>query len=186
MPKTGKKRTRRVPRSSVHLVRRLEVWPIEKLRPYERNSRTHSETQVEEIGESFDEFGMNQPIAVHRKLGIMAGEGRYRAALVKGMTHLPVVVLDHLTEAKARAYLIADNKLAEKAGWDRAILSREMRDLEDLKTIPLPKLGFSQRELDELLPKGEIRNEPPLPPAKIPRLKKTMKCPGCGLEFTSA
>lgn len=183
----AKRRKPRVRRPAIHLVRRLQIWPVEKLKPYAGNSRTHSEGQVEEIGESFEEFGMNNPILVHKKIGIVAGEGRYRAAVVKGLTHLPVISLDHLSEMKARAYLIADNKLAEKAGWDRDILSRELRALEDLKSVPLPKLGFSQWELDQLLPKGEIRKEPDGPePARVQKLKKTMRCPGCQLEFTTA
>lgn len=186
MAKT-RKRAPRVRRKAIHLVRRIQIWPIEKLKPYERNSRTHSEAQVEEIGESFEEFGMNNPVLVHKKLGIVAGEGRYRGAQLKGMTHLPVISLDHLTPEKAKAYLIADNKLAEKAGWDRDILSRELRELEDLKAVSLPKLGFSQWELDQLLPKGEIRKDPEGPePARVQKLKKTMRCPGCQLEFTTA
>lgn len=182
--------------AGIRLVKPHEIWPIEKLKPYERNSRTHSDEQVEDIGGSFEAFGMNDPIAVHRELGIVEGEGRYRAAMELGMTHLPVLSLNHLTRDQARAYLIAHNKLAEKAGWDKEILSRELRDLEDtIKAAgtlvvpplpPLPKLGFSNFELGILLPKGEIKKEPEREVERIPKLKKTMTCPGCGLAFTSA
>jgi ParB-like chromosome segregation protein Spo0J len=184
----GKKTRRpRVRQPGIHLVRRIEIWPIAKLKPYAKNSRTHSDAQVAELGDGFEEFGMNQPLTWHPKIGIVTGEGRYRAALKKGLTHLPVIRVDHLTTAQARAYLIADNKLADKAGWNKEILSDEMRELEKLGNVDLNLLGFSEYERSVLLPKGELKRETVDEPPKtrIARLKKTAKCPGCGLEFAT-
>src|ERR1700746_1663267 len=96
----------------------IEHWPIERLIPYARNPRIHSDAQVAQIAASIAEFGFLNPILVDTKAGILAGHGRLLAARKLGLTEVPVVVLDHLTEAQKRAYIIADNQLALNAGWD--------------------------------------------------------------------
>ena len=124
--------------------------PVEMLIPYANNARTHSETQVAQIPGSIREFGFNNPVLVDGENGIIAGHGRVLAARKLGLAEVPVIELAHLSEAQKRAYVLADNKLAEQAGWDRDILAMELGDLTDLG-VDLGDLGFDARELDDLL-----------------------------------
>ena len=112
------------------LARRIEIWPVGLLVPYQRNARTHSPEQVAQIAASIVEFGFNAPILVDSNAGIIAGHGRLLAARKSGLAEVPVVVLDHLSETQRRAYIIADNKLALNAGWDEATLAAELREIE--------------------------------------------------------
>jgi len=129
---------------------RIEIWPVDRLVPYARNARTHSPEQVAQIAASIVEFGFNAPILVDSHAGIIAGHGRMLAARKLGLAEVPVVVLDHLSDTQRRAYILADNKLAENAGWDEKVLAAELADLErdglDLKLV-----GFSDQELEVLL-----------------------------------
>ena len=129
---------------------RIEVWPVEKLVPYDRNPRTHSPEQVSQIAASIVEFGFLNPILVDSGAGIIAGHGRLQAAKQLGLAQVPVVVLDHLTETQKRAYVIADNKLALNAGWDDKMLRDELAALE-LENFDLPVTGFTDDELADLL-----------------------------------
>lgn len=138
------------------LARRMEIWQIERLVPYARNARTHSPEQVAQIAASIVEFGFNAPILVASDAGIVAGHGRLLAARMLGLVEVPVVVLDHLSEAQRRAYIIADNKLALNAGWDAKVLAQELRDLES-EGLDLAVMGFSDEELEDLL----VEPEPP-------------------------
>src|SRR5437870_1428691 len=104
------------------VAQRIELWPVEKLIPFARSARTHSEAQVAQIAASIAEFGFNNPILVDTKAGILAGHGRLLAARKLGMAEVPVIVLDHLTEAQKRAYIIADNQLALNGGWNEELL----------------------------------------------------------------
>jgi DNA modification methylase len=126
------------------------LWPLEKLVPYANNPRTHSDAQIAQIAESIEEFGFTNPILVDTQAGILAGHGRLRAAQKLGLAKVPVLVLDHLTEIRKRAYLLADNRLAENAGWDEELLAAELETLK-LEEYDLALTGFSERELDELL-----------------------------------
>src|SRR5512142_2733082 len=112
------------------MARRIEIWPTDRLVPYARNARTHSDEQVAQIAASIVEFGFNAPILVDSKAGIIAGHGRLLAARKLSLAEVPVVVLDHLSETQRRAYIIADNKLALNAGWDERVLAQELRELE--------------------------------------------------------
>jgi ParB-like chromosome segregation protein Spo0J len=98
------------------MARAIEMWPLERLVPYERNPRTHSPEQVTRIAASIEQFGFNNPLLVDSQDGIIAGHGRLLAARQLGLGEVPVIVLDHLTDAQRRAYVIADNKLAELGG----------------------------------------------------------------------
>ena len=129
---------------------RIEVWPTDKLVPYDKNPRTHSPEQVSQIAASIAEFGFLNPILDDTAAGIIAGHGRLQAAKQLGLAHVPVVVLDHLTEAQKRAYIIADNKLALNAGWDEDLLRAEMAALV-AEDFDLPVIGFSDDELAALL-----------------------------------
>jgi len=132
------------------MARRIEIWPIEKLVPYARNPRTHSDAQVKQIAASIAEFGFVNPVLVDSGAGILAGHGRLLGAQALTLKEVPVIVLDHLTPAQRRAYLIADNKLAELAGWDEGLLRMELKELE-LEDFDLAVIGFSDEELRELL-----------------------------------
>ena len=116
----------------VVMAKRLEMWPLERLRPYERNARTHSQEQVAQIAASIREFGFTAPILVDSADGILAGHGRLAAAELLGLPEAPVVVLDHLTPEQRRAYVLADNKLAENAGWDLELLALELEAVEKI------------------------------------------------------
>ena len=131
-------------------VNAIEQWPTKKLIPYARNARTHDENQVGQIAGSIAEFGFVNPILVGEDNIIIAGHGRLLAAERLEMDMVPVIVLSHLSEAQRKALVIADNKLAENAGWDEDLLSLELADLEDLD-FDLDLLGFSGDELDNLL-----------------------------------
>jgi len=121
----------------------------DKLIPYAKNSRTHSEKQIAEIAASIKEFGFRQPILVDG-LGIIAGHGRLLAARKLNLKQVPTIDCSDLTAAQKKAYIIADNKLAMNAGWDSELLALEMEEL--LKgNFNLELLGFTENELDELL-----------------------------------
>jgi DNA modification methylase len=132
------------------MVNRIELWLVDRLVPYERNARTHSASQVAQIAASIVEFGFNAPILVDSNAGIIAGHGRLMAARKLGLSEVPVIVLDHLSETQKRAYIIADNKLTELGGWDAEVLSLELKDLQEAE-FDLDLLGFSDREIEALV-----------------------------------
>jgi len=132
------------------MAQRIELWRVEKLIPYARNPRTHSEAQVAQIAASIAEFGFNNPILVDTTNGIIAGHGRLLAARKLGLTEVPVIVLDHLTEAQKRAYIIADNQLALNAGWDEDLLRSELAALQH-ENFDVSLIGFEDEELARLL-----------------------------------
>jgi DNA modification methylase len=122
---------------------------VDKLIPYAKNSRTHSPEQVGQIAASIKEFGFRNPILVDG-VGIIAGHGRLMAAQKLGLDKVPTIDCSDMTESQKKAYIIADNKLAMNAGWDTAMLSIEMKDLED-EGFDLALLGFDDKELNALL-----------------------------------
>jgi len=139
---------------TIAMAKRIELWPLERLKPYERNARTHSAEQVAQIAASIVEFGFTNPILVDSHDGIIAGHGRLMAATELGLKTVPVVVLDHLSERQRRAYVLADNQLALNAGWDTDLLRSELQDLAELD-FDLNLIGFSDDELADLLPEIE-------------------------------
>lgn len=128
---------------------KIEWQSVEKLIPYAKNARTHSDEQVAQIAGSIKEFGFNNPVLVDKDNSIIAGHGRVMAARKLGMDKVPVVILDHLTESQRKAYILADNRIALNSGWDSSMLSVELQDLKD--DIDLSLLGFDPDELDALL-----------------------------------
>ncbi len=141
----------RTPKTSlVTAPTRLEHWPIDRLRPYDKNPRTHSPEQIAKLVASLREFGFTNPVLVDSQDGIIAGHGRLEAARALGMTEMPVVVLDHLTDAQKRAYVIADNRLALDAGWDADLLAAELANLR-LDDFDLGLTGFDNDEIEEIL-----------------------------------
>ncbi len=143
----------------------LETIAIDRLIPYARNSRTHSEEQVAQVAASIREFGFTNPVLIDGEGGIIAGHGRVMAARKLGMADVPCIRLDHLTDAQKRAYIIADNKLALNAGWDEEILALELLDLRE-ENFSLPLSGFTSEELEQIFsafdvsPLGEMPQVP--------------------------
>ena len=153
------------------MARRIELWPVERLVPYAKNARTHSDEQVAQIAASVIEFGFNSPILVDSSAGIVAGHGRLLAARKLGLAEVPVIVLDHLTEIQRRAYLLADNRLALNAGWNDEVLAAELAAIE-AEGFDLGVIGFTDNELEGLLsedtpagPEPPAEEEIPEPPA---------------------
>ena len=136
------------------MVRHIEHWPIDRLIPYIRNARTHSEAQIAQIAASIAEFGFLNPILVDTSAGIIAGHGRLRAARKLELPEVPVIVLDHLTESQKRAYVIADNRLAENAGWDEELLRVELAALAE-ESFNVHLTGFEEEDLARLLAQQE-------------------------------
>ena len=110
---------------------KVERWPIERLIPFARNSRTHSDAQIAEIAGSIAAFGFVNPILVGADGVIIAGHARLAAARKLRMTEVPVIVLDHLSETQRRALVLADNRLALNAGWDEEMLRVELESLKE-------------------------------------------------------
>ena len=103
--------------------------PVHELRPNKRNPRTHTKKQVAQLAASIEEFGWTSPIIIGPQNRIVAGHGRLEAAKRLGLTKVPTIRLEHLTEAQLRAYALADNRLAELSGWDDELLALELSEL---------------------------------------------------------
>jgi site-specific DNA-methyltransferase (adenine-specific) len=130
---------------------KVEHWSIDKLIPYAKNSRTHSDEQVAQIAASIKEWGFTTAILVDEEGSIIAGHGRLMAARKLGMSEVPVMIAKGWSEAQKRAYVIADNKLALNAGWDNELLALELGDLGDLG-FDLELTGFTDEEIAALMP----------------------------------
>ncbi|MBS1877847.1 MAG: site-specific DNA-methyltransferase [Acidobacteria bacterium] len=137
------------------------TWPVDRLIPFARNARTHSDEQVAQIAASIAEFGWTNPILAGADGIVIAGHARLLAARKLHMTEVPVIVLDHLTETQRRALVLADNKLAENAGWDTDMLRVELEALQE-DGFDLDVVGFSDEELEDLLAEPESEPAPGL------------------------
>lgn len=124
-----------------------ETCPVDRLVPYANNARTHSKKQVNQIAESIKRFGFTNPVLIADDYTIIAGHGRVEAARLIGMAEVPVRKLSHLSRDEVRAYILADNKLAENAGWDKDLLAIEIQGLIDID-FDIELLGFSTTEID--------------------------------------
>src|SRR5579885_1648782 len=136
----------------------IEHWPVERLIPYGRNARTHSEEQVAQIAASIAEFGWTNPILIGPDGVLIAGHARLAAARRLKMTEVPVIVLEHLTESQRRALVLADNKLALNAGWDEETLRAELEALSK-EGFDLDIVGFTDEEIEALLHEGDNPDE---------------------------
>ena len=132
----------------------VEDWPLARLTPYARNARTHSDEQVAQIAASIAEFGFVNPVLVDEAGELIAGHGRVLAAKSLGLESAPVIVLAHLTDAQKIAFRIADNRIAENAGWDEALLTAEFASLRDLD-FDLDLTGFDAGEIERMLSGGD-------------------------------
>jgi DNA modification methylase len=128
-----------------------------ELKPRARNPRIHSKRQIKQIAASIEKFGFVNPVLVDGSDEIIAGHGRADAAKLLGMRDIPTVRIDHLTPAQVRAYVIADNKLAENAGWDRKLLALELQELSVELNFDVSVTGFETAEVDLLV--GELRGD---------------------------
>src|ERR1039457_6906232 len=132
----------------------VRLCPVEQLAPYQKNARTHSEEQIDQIAASIQEFGWTNPILVGSDNVVIAGHARLAAAKKLRLAEVPVIVLRHLTDAQRRALVIADNQLALNAGWDEEMLRVELRALQ-AEEFDLDLIGFGEAELAELLANDE-------------------------------
>jgi ParB-like chromosome segregation protein Spo0J len=158
----------------------IEQWPIERLIPYARNSRMHSDEQIAQIAASMREWGWAMPCLVTENGTIIAGHARVRAARQLEYSTAPVMIARGWSEAKVRAYVIADNRLAENASWDTELLGSELLELQSEFDVQLT--GFSEPEIEQFT-LGQL---PPLFNEKDGSIAgdvKMVKCPACGHEF---
>jgi DNA modification methylase len=129
---------------------KIEYVSVHELRPYANNARTHSKKQVQQIANSIKKFGFCNPVLIDDAKQIIAGHGRVEAAKLLGIDAVPTCRLSHLSEAEKRAYILADNKLAAKAGWDKELLAIELQGLIDLD-FEIELTGFEMPEIDLIL-----------------------------------
>jgi DNA modification methylase len=151
---------------------KIEQWPTAKLLPYARNARTHSHDQVAQIAASIAEFGFTNPILAGSDGVIVAGHGRLAAAQKLGLAVVPVVVLDHLSATQRRALVIADNRIAENAGWDDAMLRIEIASLQD-DDFDVSLTGFDADALAELMAGDEPDGEGETDDDAVPEVSET-------------
>ncbi len=131
---------------------KVVVRSLSHLKPNPRNARTHSRRQMRQIADSIAAFGFNNPVLIDGDGGVIAGHGRVEAAKLLGMTEVPTVCLTQMNEEQKRAYVIADNRLAEKAGWDEEILAVEFETLFELAPeLDLTVTGFELAEIDLII-----------------------------------
>ena len=132
----------------------MKMIPVDKLVPYVNNARTHSQEQVNKLRGSLREFGFINPVIIDRDNNVLCGHGRLSAALEEGYKEVPCVYADNLTEAQKKAYILADNRYAEDAGWDEEMLRVEIESLEGMD-FDVSLTGFDDQEIADLFADGE-------------------------------
>ena len=128
----------------------IEYLPLKDLIPYARNARKHSESQVSEIAASIREFGFVNPVIISEDKGILAGHGRCLAAEKLSLETVPCINAKHLSEHQRKAFILVDNRTAEKATWDKDFLKLELEELFDDSRIDMDAMGFDNHDLKEL------------------------------------
>lgn len=156
---------------SVNMTQRLEIRKIDHLIPYERNARTHSPAQIDQLRRSLREFGFVTPVLIDSAGNVIAGHGRLEAAKLEGIEEAPCVLVEHLSEAQRRAYILADNRLAELSDWDEEKRSAELLALRD-EGVDITLTGFGAADV-LLTPTAEISEDdcdltPPAVPTSQP------------------
>lgn len=147
---------------------KIEHTPVRELRPYAANARTHSKKQVKQIARSIAKFGFCNPVLIDDTKQIIAGHGRVEAAKLLGIDAVPTCQLAHLSETDKRAYILADNKLAERAGWDKELLAIELQGLIELD-VDIELTGFDTSEIDIILEDArEANGDPSGPEDEVP------------------
>jgi ParB-like chromosome segregation protein Spo0J len=143
-----------------------------KLAPRANNPRTHTPRQIKQIAASIREFGFINPVLIDGAHGIVAGHARVAAAVSIGMTDVPTVRVDHLNPTQIRAYVIADNRLAEKAGWDPSLLALELQELSLELNLDVTVTGFEMAEIDLVV--GEVRDDDADEADVIPEINRSV------------
>ena len=133
----------------MNMTSEMERVPVDRLIPYINNARTHSPEQVKKLRASLREFGFVNPVIIDRDYNVIAGHGRIMAAKEEGLTEVPCVYADHLTEAQKKAYILADNRMALDASWDEEMLRVEIESLREMEFDPM-LAGFDEKELEAL------------------------------------
>ena len=136
-----------------HTTTEMQLVNIDRLVPYQNNARTHSPEQINKLRASLREFGFINPVIIDRDFGVIAGHGRIAAARAEGITEVPCVFADHLTEAQKKAYILADNRMALDAGWDEDMLRVEIEALQGAD-FDLMLTGFDDKELSDFFGTG--------------------------------
>ena len=148
--------------------RRIELLPVGQLTPYRNNARIHSKKQIRSIADSIERFGFVNPVLIDDASQIIAGHGRVEAAKLLGLAAVPALRISHLSQTEKRAYILADNRHAEKAGWDREILAIELQALVDLG-FEVELTGFATPDVDIVLDDAaEAQGEPPGAEDEVP------------------
>lgn len=154
---------------------------IDSLIPYARNARKHSPQQISKIASSIEEFGFTNPVLIDAKDGIIAGHGRVEAARLLKLKTVPTICLDHLSKTQKKAYILADNRLAEfGASWDDELLNLELAELVESE-FDLDIVGFEDYEADINFQPGDESDQ-----GKLDELDPIfVNCPKCGFEFNT-
>lgn len=157
-------------------VKGVKKRALSSLKPYDRNARTHSDEQIEQIARSIKEFGFINPVLVDEDGTIIAGHGRVMAAGRVGMTEVPVLYVEDLTDEQKKAYILVDNKLTELGGWDYELLESELVDLDGV--LDMSAFGFDEVEttpvnIDDLFTDAPEKTKEP----------HFVTCPHCGESF---
>ena len=149
---------------------------IDLIKPYENNAKKHGEEQLQKLQKSIQEFGFLTPCLIDKDYNLIAGHGRVMAAKELGMKSVPCVFIEGLSDDQRRAYILADNRLAELAGWDFSILDAELADIND---IDMSQFGFDLNmpdfDIDSFFDEATTDDKD--------KKKKTITCPNCGEEI---
>lgn len=152
---------------------KIEYIPIEKLKPYANNAKIHTGEQIDQIKKSIQEFGFNDPIAIWHDNEIIEGHGRLLAGIELGMTELPVIRLDNLSDEERRAYMLVHNQLTISTGFEFSLLEEEMERLD----IDMSAFGFEEYEHTDI---DSLFTDAP----EKEKEEKQIQCPHCGEWFT--
>lgn len=159
---------------------KIEQVFIETLTPYKKNARVHNKEQIVQIANSIQEFGFNNPILIDNDNNIIAGHGRVEAAKYLKLDKVPVIKIEHLTESQKKAYILADNKLAEMSHWDYDILESELSEIQELN-FDLNLIGFEPIDLKHLEKNKNKTGAKEIDLDTFKEFKHT--CPKCSFQF---
>lgn len=169
---------------------KMEMVAVEKLVPYVNNARTHSLAQIGKLRASIREYGFINPVIIDDKYGIIAGHGRVVAAQEEGLKEVPCVLVDYLTEAQKKAYILADNRMALDAGWDEELLRLEIEELQGMD-FDVSLTGFRNDEISDLFslkdggPDDPEGNNKEFDEGEFGDEEFEHECPRCGFRFNS-
>jgi ParB-like chromosome segregation protein Spo0J len=150
--------------------------PISQMKAHPKNAKIHTRSQIDRLIFSIKQFGFNNPVLLDGDWTVLAGHGRLEAARQMEMKEVPSIILDHMTPEQARAYVIADNKLAD-SGWDTEALSDELFELSHIG-YEVDKLGFSDEEIDKLMKVSETEQNEVLQDLEAETNEKDLMSPG--------